>query len=72
MLLVTPDVPACAYASLADVGWRILPVQAVGNPGQWAPHGAQPATAFPRHFHSVYTKLLLFNLTQYERGALLL
>ena len=69
VLLVTPDVPTCAYPALAAVGWQVKPVQPVSNPGQWAPHGARPGSRFPKQFASVYTKLLLFNQTQYDRSA---
>ena len=69
MLLVTSDVPTSAHRSLAAVGWQIKPVQTVGNPGKWAPHGSSlPPSKYPCHFRSVYTKLHIFNMTEYSRG----
>ena len=70
-LLVTPDVPSNAYRSLAAAGWQVLPVRAVSNPGKWMPHGSQASSKFPSQFRSVYTKLHVFNMTQYSRGDLL-
>ena len=69
LLMVTPDVPPCSHAPLRSVGWRLAPVQAVSNPGRWSPYGVQPPAKFPKQFAAVYTKLLLFNMTQYDRSG---
>ena len=68
LLLVTPDVPRHTHRSLTAVGWQVLPVEALQNPGKWVPHGSQASSKFPSHFRSVYTKLHIFNMTQYSRG----
>lgn len=41
-------------------------VDAVQNPGLWT---GTASGSFPPRFWAVYTKLLVFNLTQYERGT---
>jgi hypothetical protein len=56
--------PAAAVA-LAGDGWRVRRVGALANPGRWSQAGA--AAAFPPRFWGVYTKLLVWNLTEYER-----
>ncbi|KAL6769306.1 PGSIP6 [Auxenochlorella protothecoides x Auxenochlorella symbiontica] len=45
-------------------GWIVHEVDAVQNPGLWT---GTASGSFPPRFWAVYTKLLVFNLTQYER-----
>lgn len=65
-MLTTPGVSAYAQRTLSKDGWRVLPTASIANPGK----GPQPKTGFPSRFWGVYTKLAIFNLTEYQRGAL--
>lgn len=66
MALVTGNVSQAAIDTLRGDGWRVRQVATVHNPGRWT----QPSRhKFPARFHAVYTKLLIFNMTEYERGA---
>lgn len=51
-------------ATLHIDGWKLHHVEAVQNPGKWSQNGGK---GFPGRFWGVYTKLLIFNLTEYER-----
>lgn len=48
---------------VASDGWKVVRVGAIQNPGRWT----NAHRAFPPRFWAVYTKLLVWNLTDYER-----
>lgn len=58
------NVSSSNLATLAADGWRLHHTAAVANPGLWTQNGGR---GFPSRFWGVYTKLMIFNLTQYER-----
>lgn len=64
VVLVTEDVSDSSVMTLMLDGWKVRRVVLVENPGMWSQEKAQK---FPERFAGVYTKLLIFNLTQYER-----
>jgi hypothetical protein len=51
--------------TLINEGWNVRHVDAIRNPGMW--HGSGGA-AFPPRFWAVYTKLAIFNMTEYSQG----
>eukprot|EP00887_Chlorella_sp_A99_P006489 scaffold3.g6489.t1 len=61
--LVAGNVSERAAATLALDGWKVRSVVTVANPGLWS--GA--SQKYPPRFWGVYTKLLIFNLTEYDR-----
>jgi hypothetical protein len=63
-VLVTESVSRQAADTLAMDGWRVHRVELIQNPGTWSQDADQK---FPQRFYGVYTKLKIFNLTQYER-----
>ena len=69
MLLCTKDVSPEAQRLLASDGWDVRLVPTVPNPGKWSWSDANHAPSYPKNFWAVYTKLHIFNLTEYERGA---
>ena len=72
VLLCTSDISRAAQEVLAADGWDVRLVSPIANPGTWThPRGSRKAN-FPARFWGVYTKLHLFNLTEYERGSSLL
>ena len=62
--LVTHGTSSVAMALLRADGWRVIPVAPVANPATGPL--AHFRHGFPARFWAVYTKLLIFNLTQYE------
>lgn len=78
MALVAGNVSAQTVSALSADGWRVHRVHTIPNPGRWQQGtiarrgGASGGATFPARFWGVYTKLLVFNLTQYERGDFIL
>ena len=52
--------------TLVNEGWEVRHVGVVHNPGTWT---AKAQTAYPTRFWAVYTKLMIFNLTEFSTGA---
>lgn len=52
--------------TLVNEGWEVRHVGVVQNPGTWT---AKAQTGYPPRFWAVYTKLMVFNLTEYSTGA---
>jgi hypothetical protein len=52
--------------TLVNEGWEVRRVTPINNPGTWT---GSSAKRFPPRFWAVYTKLLIFNLTDYNTGA---
>ena len=52
--------------TLVNEGWEVRRVTPIDNPGTWT---GSSAKRFPPRFWAVYTKLLIFNLTEYNTGA---
>ncbi len=52
--------------TLRNDGWKVRRVDALPNPGRWT---QDAELRFPPRFWAVYTKLLIFNMTEYARGA---
>lgn len=65
--IVAGNVSSVAIATLVTDGFKVLRSQTVANPGLWS-QGNVHGSKFPARFWGVYTKLLIFNMTQYERG----
>ncbi len=55
--------------TLVNEGWVVRRVDVVRNPGRWEASGAAGAASFPPRFWAVYTKLAIFNMTEYGKGA---
>ena len=51
--------------TLVNEGWEVRHVGVVHNPGTWT---AKTQTGYPPRFWAVYTKLMIFNLTEYSTG----
>ena len=66
VVLVTGNVSSSTVETLRSDGWRVRPVGTIQNPGRWTQTSRHK---FPARFWAVYTKLLIFNLTEYERGG---
>ncbi len=51
---------------------QVRRVDAIRNPGMWQAGGSGGGAqkAFPPRFWAVYTKLAIFNMTEYSRGGL--
>ena len=62
--IVAGNISSTSLATLATDGWKLHHVEAVQNPGKWSQDGGK---GFPSRFWGVYTKLLIFNLTSYQR-----
>lgn len=63
VVLITEKASDYVEKTLQLDGWRVLRVPQLANPGKGPGlHG------FPSRFWGVYTKLLVFKLTQYQRG----
>lgn len=65
-MLVAGDVSNSTIATLKSDGWVVKRVEAVQNPGLWS-QGNKGGNTFPARFWAVYTKLLIFSLSSYER-----
>ena len=52
--------------TLVNEGWEVRHVGVVHNPGTWT---ATTQQGYPPRFWAVYTKLMIFNLTEYSTGA---
>ena len=68
VLLCTEDVSPAAREVLSSDGWEVRLVAAIPNPGRWSRASGHRKSRFPARFWAAYTKLHLFNLTEYERG----
>ncbi|KAL4854448.1 Inositol phosphorylceramide glucuronosyltransferase 1 [Chlorella vulgaris] len=73
-VLATEGVSSQAADTLQKDGWKVHRVGLLANPGTWTQEASQARHRrrrlqfrFPARFYGVYTKLLIFNLTQYER-----
>lgn len=66
LALVTGNVSQASLDTLRSDGWVVQQVEAVQNPGRWTQAASR---RFPPRFWAVYTKLLVFNLTQYDTGG---
>jgi inositol phosphorylceramide glucuronosyltransferase 1 len=53
-------------ATLASDGWLVRQVDLIDNPGVWT-QGNTRGHRYPARFWGVYTKLSVFNMTQYRR-----
>jgi len=51
--------------TLKQDGWKVKTVDTIQNPGK----GPQSGKGFPAQFSAVYTKLTIFNLTEYKKGT---
>jgi hypothetical protein len=60
------DLPDHAAKTLTKDGWKVHSVDAVQNPNM------RDDRKYPARFWAVYTKLNVFNLVNYEKGAFLL
>lgn len=73
VVLVTASVSVESQRQLFRDGWVLWNVATVPNPGLW---GRGEGQRFPPRFWAVYTKLLIFNLTNYDtstaRGSVVL
>lgn len=63
VLMVAGELSPPSQATLTADGWILQPVPTIHNPGTWTRGDGR---AFPQRFWAVYSKLALFNLTQYE------
>lgn len=66
MALAAGNLSDVSYQTLRQDGWKVHRVSTIDNPGRWT-QGNTRGKKFPQRFWGVYTKLLVFNLTQYER-----
>ncbi len=55
--------------TLVNEGWVVRRVDVVQNPGRWEASGTITGGSYPPRFWAVYTKLAIFNMTEYSRGA---
>jgi len=60
VVVVAGDVSDHNLATLAADGWRIHRTEAIQNPSLWTQNGGH---GHPQRFWGVYTKLMIFNLT---------
>jgi hypothetical protein len=60
VVVVAGDISNHNLATLAADGWRIYRTEAIQNPSLWTQNGGH---GFPQRFWGVYTKLMIFNLT---------
>lgn len=60
VVVVAGDVSNHNLATLAADGWRIYRTEAIQNPSLWTQNGGR---GHPQRFWGVYTKLMIFNLT---------
>ena len=65
MAIVAGDISAANLATLKTDGWLIHHVPTIQNPSLWTQN--KGGKGFPPRFWGVYTKLTIFNLTQYDR-----
>lgn len=55
--------------TLVNEGWNVRHVDAIRNPGMWHTSGAGTTQqTFPPRFWAVYTKLAIFNMTEYQKS----
>jgi hypothetical protein len=68
--IVTDDVSDGAASTLSGDGWRVVRTPPVPNPGtRPGASGRAPSKGgYPQRFWAVYTKLLVFNMTEYSTG----
>lgn len=75
VVIIAGEIHPKHVKSLEMDGWRVKPVDAIANPGRWTFSSErldeQPdyKAKYPERFWAVYTKLLIFNLTEYEQGG---
>lgn len=72
VVLVAGPLSRDSEDTLVNEGWTVRHVDPIRNPGMWrlgngGGGGGQPA--FPPRFWAVYTKLAIFNMTEYEKGG---
>ena len=66
MVLTAGDLSVDGEDTLVNEGWEVRRVAPIRNPGLWT---GSSAKRYPPRFWAVYTKLLIFNLTDYNTGA---
>ncbi|KAK9813431.1 hypothetical protein WJX73_008648 [Symbiochloris irregularis] len=72
VLLCTENISKQAQAALTSDGWDVRIVRPIANPGQWTSQsGGRKGKSFPSKFWAVYTKLYLFNMTEYRKVVFL-
>lgn len=64
-MLVTGELSESSLSTLRSDGWKVQIVKTLQNPGLWT---QAPDQGFPAKFWAVYTKLLVFNMTEYSKG----
>ena len=71
MVLLAGPLGTDSEDTLINEGWNVRRVDAIRNPGMWRAAGdGAGAKAFPPRFWAVYTKLAIFNMTEYsKRGS---
>lgn len=75
MVLLAGPLSAESEDTLVNEGWEVRRVDAIQNPGMWRASGGEDGDGtaaarqrFPPRFWAVYTKLAIFNMTEYSRG----
>lgn len=63
VVIVTGELSGASLKTLENDGWITDNVETIKNPGKGPQHNG-----YPKQFSSVYTKLSIFNLTQYNKG----
>lgn len=68
MVLLAGSLSSDSEDTLVNEGWNVRHVDAIRNPGMWRARGADGSgKAFPPRFWAVYTKLAIFNMTEYSK-----
>eukprot|EP00210_Caulerpa_lentillifera_P005197 g4966.t1 len=63
VVIVTGELSEDSILTLKSDGWIVHEVEQIANPGR----GPQPGRGFPPRFSSVYTKITIFRLIQYQK-----
>ena len=66
MVLTAGELSVDGEDTLVNEGWEVRRVAPINNPGTWT---STSGKRFPPRFWAVYTKLLIFNLTDYNTGV---